>query len=532
MSAPHPAQRTQPGEPRIPEDFDRVTSSIQTEATDAIVAARGLAPADLEIRLRADASSRLPVLVCYASAVVWLIIGSLFGEIASLKLHWPDLLTRDAWLTFGRIRTAHLTTVNYGWGSLAMIGTSLWLMPRLVHSELRHPKLATVGAVLWNIGLVIGVAGILAGVSDGMEWLEMSRWYADPWLVVGGGMIGLALFSTVAARRAEHLYVSVWYILSAFLWFPMLFVLGNWPTWVGVESAAVNWLFAHNVLGFWLTAVSVGVAYYFIPKVLGRPIYSYQLSILGFWTFAFFYALNGMHHLVGGPLPTWMITTSIVASVLMFIPVVATAINLHMTVVGRFGALRYSPTLRFVVLGAMGYTAVSLQGSFTALREVNRVTHFTHWTIAHSHVGVYGFVTFIMFGAMYYVIPRLVRHEWPSASLIRWHFGLVFAGITLYVVALTWAGVAQGLALLDPRLPFEASVSRAHNGLIGRSLGGLLMTIGHFVFAWHVWVMFRGRAVAAVRPPFHEARPILYTAPAAGAVTATLTARRDAPEGA
>ena len=511
---------------------DQVTVATQTGATDAILTARGLVPADLEIRLRADASSRLPVLVCYGAAVGWLIIGSLFGELASLKLHWPDLLTRDSWLTFGRIRTAHLNTVNYGWGSLAMIGTSLWLMPRLVHSELRHSRMAVVGAVLWNVGLVVGVTGILAGMSDGMEWLEMSRWFADPWLVVGGGMIGFSLFSTVAARRAEHLYVSVWYILSAFLWFPMLFVLGNWPTWTGVESAAVNWLFAHNVLGFWLTAVSVGIAYYFIPKVLGRPIYSYQLSILGFWTFAFFYALNGMHHLVGGPLPTWMITTSIVASVLMFIPVVATAINLHMTVVGRFGALRYSPTLRFVVLGAMGYTAVSLQGSFTALREVNRVTHFTHWTIAHSHVGVYGFVTFIMFGAMYYVIPRLVGHEWPSASLIRWHFGLVLAGIAIYVVALTWAGVAQGLALLDPRLPFEASVNRAHYGLIGRSLGGLLMTTGHFVFAWHVWVMFRGRRVAAARPPFHEARPILYTAPATEAFVAASTPARIPREGA
>src|SRR6476620_4276688 len=147
---------------------------MRWEATDAILAARGLVPADLDIRLRADASSRVPVLVCYGAAVVWLIVGSLFGELASLKLHWPDLLTRDAWLTFGRIRTAHLNTVNYGWGSLAMIGTSLWLMPRLVHAELRHPKLAVVGAILWNIGLVIGVTGILAGISDGMEWLEMS----------------------------------------------------------------------------------------------------------------------------------------------------------------------------------------------------------------------------------------------------------------------------------------------------------------------------------------------------------------------
>ena len=166
----------------------------EAEITSATTGAHEHGPTDLEIRLHADASSRLAVLVCYGAAMVWLVVGSLFGELASLKLHWPDLLSRDAWLTFGRIRTAHLNTVNYGWGSLAMIGTSLWLMPRLVHSELRHARMAVVGAVLWNVGLVVGVTGILAGMSDGMEWLEMSRWLADPWLVVGGGMIGFSLF--------------------------------------------------------------------------------------------------------------------------------------------------------------------------------------------------------------------------------------------------------------------------------------------------------------------------------------------------
>jgi cytochrome c oxidase cbb3-type subunit 1 len=226
-----------------------------------------------------------------------------------------------------------------------------------------------------------------------------------------------------------------------------------------------------------------------------------------------------MRHLVGGPLPTWMITTSIVASVFMFIPVVATGINLHMTVVGRFGALRYSPTLRFVVLGALAYTAVSLQGSFTALREVNRVTHFTHWTVAHSHVGGYGFVTFVAFGAMYYIVPRLVGHEWPSARLIRWHFNLAIAGITVYVVMLTGAGVAQGLALLDPKLPFQVSTERSLIGLYGRSLGGLLMTLAHFVFAYHFWLMVRRPELARRnRPPFHEAQPILYTPEAEAAV--------------
>ena len=479
---------------------------------DAIAAMRGLVPQDLEVRLRADASSRRAVLTLFSVAIIWLLIGSVFGEIASVKMHWPDFLVSQAWLTFGRMRTAHLHAVNYGWASAALIGTSLWLMPRLVHTELKGVFLAIVGAVLFTIGIAAGIIAVLAGYTDGMEWLEAPRYLAGPFLVVGGGLIGLSLFRTVAARTNDHLYVSVWYILGAFIWFPMLYIVGKWPTFTGVESAAVNWFFAHNVLGFWLTAMSVGAAYYFIPKVLGRPVYSYSLSVVGFWSLAMFYSLNGMHHLVGGPLPTWMITTSIVASIFMFIPVIATGINLHMTVVGRFGALRYSPTLRFIVIGALCYTAVSLQGSFTALREVNRVTHFTHWTVAHSHVGAYGFVTFVAFGAIYYIVPRLVGHEWPSSSLIRWHFNLVLGGIAIYVVSLTIAGVLQGLALVDSQLPFRVSVERTIPGLYGRSLGGLVMTLGHMVFAYHYWIMVRMPELARrTRPPFHEAQPVLYT---------------------
>ncbi|HEY0810415.1 MAG TPA: cbb3-type cytochrome c oxidase subunit I, partial [Longimicrobiales bacterium] len=474
---------------------------------------------DLDIRLRADASTRRVVLLLFWVAIFWLLVGSLFGDLASFKLHWPDLLTRQAWLTFGRIRIAHVHAVNYGWGTAVLIGTSLWLLPRLIHTELKHPNIAMVGGVLFTLGITIGIVGVLLGYNDGMEWLEANRYAAGPFLVIGGGLVAFSLFRTVASRTSEHLYVSVWYILGSFIWFPMLYVTGKWPLWTGVESAAVNWFFAHNVLGFWLTSMSVGAAYYFIPKVLGRPIYSYQLSVVGFWSLAMFYSLNGMHHLVGGPLPTWMITTSIVASVFMFIPVVATGINLHMTVIGRFGALRYSPTLRFIVLGAIAYTAVSLQGSFTALREVNRITHFTHWTVAHSHVGGYAFVTFIGFGAMYYIVPRLVGHEWPSAQMIRWHFNTVLAGIAIYVVGLSWAGVAQGLALLDAQLPFQVSVERSIPGLYIRSLGGIILTIGHVIFAYHYWLMVHApRGVPQhTRPAFHEAQPILYTPEAEGA---------------
>ena len=474
---------------------------------------------DVVLRLRADASSRGPVLLAFSSAIVWLLAGSFAGELASLKMHLPDLLTGHAWLTFGRVRPVHLNAMIYGWASMGMLGISLWMIPRLVHTELRLARVATAGIWLWNIGVLVGLIGILAGYSTGLEWLEMPRFAAVPALVLGGAMVGIPLLVTLRHRKVDHLYVSVWYIMGAYVWFPIIYFIGNWPSFTGVESAAVNWFYAHNVLGLWLTAINLGAVYYLIPKILGRPIFSYQLSLLGFWSLAFFYALNGMHHLIGGPLPTWMITTSIVASALMIIPVLAVAVNHHMTMFGRFGALRYSPALRFIVLGAISYTAVSLQGMFTALRSVNRITHFTHWTIAHAHVGVYGFVTFVVFGSIYYIMPRLVDHEWPSARLIRWHFWLVLGGLVLYVVPLTITGVLQGMALLDPQTPFSRSVEVTIPGLWIRSVAGLVLTSGHLVFAWHCWRMIRDNAVGVVRPPFHDVQPILYTGPAVEVVS-------------
>jgi cytochrome c oxidase cbb3-type subunit 1 len=309
----------------------------------------------------------------------------------------------------------------------------------------------------------------------------------------------------------EHLYVSVWYIMAAFIWFPIIFVVGNWPTYSGVESAAVNWFYAHNALGLWLTPVCLGAAYYFIPKILGRPIYSYQLSLLGFWTLGFFYSLNGMHHLIGGPLPTWMITTSVVASGLMIIPVMAVGVNQHMTLNKRFGALRYSPTLRFIVFGSVAYTLVSLQGVFMAFREVNRLTHFTHVTVAHAHVGLYSFVTMIMFGSIYYILPRLLGREWVSEKLISWHFWAVGIGQIVYLVPLTVAGMFQGVAMADSASTWETVVQAMLPGLIGRSIGGTLLTIGHCVFAWHVFLMFRGGKQKQGLPPFHEVAPIVTT---------------------
>ncbi len=459
------------------------TNNVLQEAagdTDA-----SLTQKELSDRLIADKSTALPTFVCLLTAMCWLIVGSAAAIIASIKLHEPDWLVSQAWLTFGRMRSIHLNSVIYGWASMAGVGVSLWLIPRLLKTPLVGAKFVYWGAIIWHVALMCGVAAIGAGYTDGMEWLEMP-WQIDIFIVLGGALMGLPLFLTLANRKVDHLYVSVWYIGAALIWFPILFFIANIPDLhFGVQGAAMNWWYGHNALGLWFTPIGLGAAYYFIPKVLGRPIYSYNLSLLGFWCLAFFYSQVGGHHLIGGPLPTWMVTLSIVQSMMMIIPVFAVAVNHHMTVGGNIKAVIHSPTLRFIVLGSMLYVAASVQGSLEALRSVNVITHFTHYTVAHAHLGMYGFFTLVMFGSIYFIMPRIVDWEWPHPWMISAHFWLVAIGFAVYFIGLTIGGWLQGSAMVDAAKPFMDSVAVTLPYLKSRSIGGGLMVLGHLIFMIH-----------------------------------------------
>ena len=444
---------------------------------------------DAKARDDADKSTSLVVGVCLTLAVVWLVLASVAGLISSIKMHEPDWWVQYGWITFGRIRPIHLNMVAYGWCSLAGIGVAIWLIPRLLKTELVGAKYALVGGALWTIGVFAGTVAIAMGYSDGLEWLEYP-WQIDILLVVGGALVGVPLWLTLLNRKVKHLYVSVWYIGAGLLWFPILFLIANWPALhFGVQQATMNWWFGHNVLGLWFTPIGLAASYYFIPKIIGKPIHSYNLSLLGFWSLAFFYSQVGGHHLIGGPVPSWLITISIVQSMMMVIPVFAVAVNQHMTVLGNFRALAYSPTLRFIVLGAMMYTAASVQGSLEALRAVNTITHFTHYTVAHAHLGLYGFFSMVMFGSIYFIMPRVMNWEWPYPKLISLHFWLVLVGFAIYFIWLSIGGWLQGLAMLDEKTPFMQSVALTIPYLKARSIGGGLMTLGHLVFAAHFFAM-------------------------------------------
>jgi cytochrome c oxidase cbb3-type subunit 1 len=460
--------------------------------TTVLTTSSGIPASDAEQRAELDTSTRGPVLFFFSAGIFWLLVGSIFGFLASYKMHDPRFIAEWGWLTFGRIRPTHHNLVIYGWASQAGIGVAIWLLARLCRTPLMNRGLVLAAGVLWNAGVVVGAIGILAGFSTGIEWLEFPS-VANMMLFAAFALISIWAVLMFRFRKPGHIYVSEWYLIAAFFWFPWLYATTNILILLnpvqGVVQAAVNWWYAHNILGLWFTPIGLASAYYFIPKVIGRPIYSYYLSALGFWSLALFYSWNGMHHLIGGPLPAWMITASIVASLMMIIPVIATAVNHHFTMVGFFHLLGRSPTLRFVVVGAMAYTLVSLQGSSMAIRSLNKIVHFTHYTIGHSHLGLYAFFTMVMFGSMYYIVPRLVGREWLSSTLIKAHFWLSFYGILLMVFLLTICGFVQGFMLNDPARTFEDVTEATLPWLRGRSVAGVLLLSAHFVFAFHFVLM-------------------------------------------
>jgi len=379
--------------------------------------------------------------------------------------------------------------VFYGWITNAAVGVILWVLPRLLRTPLVGGIWAMMGGALLNTGVAAGLGAIAMGWSDGMEYLEIP-WQVGIFIFAGLALVILPALFTLANRKVAHLYVSVWYMVAAMLWIALLYLVAKLPgVHTGVQQATTNWWYGHNVLGLWFTPVSVGAIYYFLPKIIGRPVQSYNLSILGFWTLAFFYGQAGGHHLEGGPVPSWLVTLSIVQSMMMVVPVVAFGINMAGTMRGRMHLAVHSPTLRFMMFGGLMYLASSLQGSFEALRSVNRVAHFTHYTVAHAHLGAYAFVTMVMFGAIYFMLPRVLNWEWPYPRLILLHFWLAVVGVSIYFLGLSIGGWLQGKAMLDASRPFMESVTLTLPYLKSRSVGGSLMALGHLVFVGHFLAM-------------------------------------------
>ena len=464
-------------------------------------------PSDVEQVERAliDASTRIPVLMFYTSAIVWLLIGTVLAMMTSIKMHSPDLLANVGFLTWGRLRPAHVNVMIYGWASMAAMGTAIWLMARLCRTVLRHPLLLVAGAAFWNFGVLVGVVAILAGQSTGYQWLEFPP-YAAAILFTAYILIISWAVLMFRFRRGDQIYITQWYLLGAFLWFPWLYAAAQVMLFVvpvqGVLQAGINWWYANNLLFLWFGAIGLGTAYYMIPKVIGRPVYSYHLATIGFWTYALFSSWTGYQRLVDGPFPAWMITASIAATILTIIPVATVGLNHHMTMQGYFPVMRYSPTLRFTVFGAMSYTIFSVVGVLISLRSTARYLHFSQASAAYSQIGLYAFFTMIMFGSMYYIVPRLVGREWRYATLIKLHFWASVYGVGLMSLMLLAGGLVEGVDQNDPSMTFIESVASILPYLRGRTVAMLLLTASHFIFAFHFGLMLFGLGRTSTVPTF------------------------------
>jgi cytochrome c oxidase cbb3-type subunit 1 len=260
-------------------------------------------------------------------------------------------------------------------------------------------------------------------------------------------------------------------------------ILLNVASAPGPAQPAIVWWYVGSLIDLWLTPIALGTAYYLIPKLVGRPIYSYKLALFGFWSLALLGGWTGMTHLIGGPLPAWMITASIVARVLMILPVLAVAVNFHLTTKGSLEGVSWNPALRFAVIGAMAYTAYGFEGSLISTRSVGQITQFTFVTFGNAQLGLFGFYSMILFGAYYYIVPRLLERQWRLPGLIRAHFWLSGVGIGLLLFDLTMGGLIQGFGLQDPQISMSAVSDLLWPFLVIQNFAVLLLALANLSFA-------------------------------------------------
>jgi cytochrome c oxidase cbb3-type subunit 1 len=458
-----------------------------------------------------DESAQAPLLFLYTSAVLWLLACTVLGAIASFKLQQPDFLGGFSWLTYGRIWPAFVNAFGYGWASQVGMGTAIWLVARLTHVAFRRPTLLIFGTVFWNVGVTVGIIAILAGAGQGVEWLEFPG-FVQVILFVGFSLIAAWSVAMFNIRRPGHSFISLLYLVAAFFWFAWLYSAANLMVSVlhvhGVPQAVVGAWYSNGFMTLWITSIGLGAIYYFLPKVSGRPVHSYHLASLGFWSFAILAGWTGMTRLIGGPLPAWLITASIVASILMIIPVATVTMNFVLTLRGRYDLVYLSPTIRFVFFGALAYAFASAIGIIASLRSVAGIVQYTNFAVGHAQLILYAFFSMVMFGSVYYIVPRLVGCEWLSSRMISLHFLGSAYGIGIFVITTMIGGLVQGASWNNPEIPPGVVVQSLSPFLIGRSIGWVFIVFAHFVFALHFLTMLLRLGRPAGRPtlfPIHTA---------------------------
>jgi cbb3-type cytochrome c oxidase subunit I len=424
------------------------------------------------------------------TSAVWMAIATLFGLTTAIQFIAPDLLGNIPWLSLGRIRAVHTNLVIFGFVTPGLISAALYIVPRLLQTTLYSEKLGMLTVFIWNIFLVSMAVTLSMGLTQGREYAE-AIWSIDVLVAVTFCLLFINLFMTIRQRQEPILYVSVWYICAAVILTIFVYGIGN-VIWVpgagaltGIPDAIILWFYGHNVLGLLLTPLAVGVAYYVIPSACRTPLYSHTLSLVGFWVLLVIYSHIGTHHLLQVPAPTWLKVISIVDSIGMIIPVAVVLINLWYTVKGKLGEIHADIGAKFVFTGTVIYLLTCVQGPLQSLPQVQRVTHFSFWVVAHAHMGVLGFSGMIALGGIYYVLPKITGRALYSKFLADLQYWLVLIGLSGFMVSLTIAGLIQGAGWLNGETVYRI-LPQLHVYNIVRASMGLMIVVGALIGLYNI----------------------------------------------
>lgn len=450
------------------------------------------------------------------ATIFWGIAGMLVGVIIASQLAFPNFLYFESmpWTNFGRLRPLHTSGVIFGFGGSALMATSFYIVQRTCRTRLAGGLWPWFVFWGYNLFLCIAGTGYLMGITESREYAE-PEWYADIWLTIVWVAFLLVFMMTLVKRKEKHIYVANWFLLSFIVTVAMLHLVNNlsmpvsflgaksYSAFSGVQDAMTQWWYGHNAVGFFLTTGFLGMMYYFIPKRANRPVWSYKLSIVHFWTVIFIYIWAGPHHLHFTALPQWTQTMGMVFSVMLWMPSWGGMINGLMTISGAWDKFRTDPVLRLLVISVAFYGMATFEGPLMAIRYVNALSHYTDWTVGHVHAGALGWNGIVTFGAIYCMVPWLwKKQEMYSMRLVEWHFWLAIIGIAFYAAAMWISGIMQGvmwrtyndLGFLE--YSFIETVKAMKPFYMIRALGGFLYLCGIFVLTFNVYMTIKGKGDA------------------------------------
>lgn len=445
--------------------------------TEVATTQAGITPAEI------DLSCRVPLLVLFVSAAIWFLLGSFCSLLCSIKFHSPNFLAAAAWLGYGRLLPAGRTALLYGGCLQAGLGVGLWLLARLGRLPLLYHLPAILGAIFWNLGVTIAFLGLLRGDTTGFEYLELPA-YSVGILLVGYLLLGLGAAIMFHLRRERLTFPSQWFVFAALFWFPWIYTTAELLLLAspvrGVAQSVIAWWYADTLLVVWLGLVGLAAAFYFVPKLTGRDLHSHYLALFVFWLLLLFGSWGGVPN--SAPVPAWMPALSTVARVLMLLAVLAVAVNIYHTLAGPRPSGPKKPALSFVLFGVGAFIVAGLMRALGGLLDWDQQLHFTWFATSRTFLHLYGFFAMVMFGAVYYILPKLMGLEFPSTRLVRAHFWLAALGVLLVVVPLGIAGVSETIQLIQPKTEFLSIVHSTIGFLRVSTIGELFVLLGQGLF--------------------------------------------------